>query len=230
MSIATQNDLELVRDAAFRGVADAQLIYGQILLDGKLLDCDPGQAFHWFERAALGGNVLAMNMVGRCLEQGWGVARSATLAAPWFRRSAEEGNEWGMYNLATLLTLGDGVAENKAEAYLWLKRAAEMGHAKSINILGGFYEDGWEVQRDMEKARECYRQAAMLGDFRGYFNFARFLIEEGKVSEAIYWLKKVPETATPAFLAKMRGFFINSPVVAVREFAESLSTEKTVTV
>ncbi|HEY9137317.1 MAG TPA: tetratricopeptide repeat protein [Terriglobus sp.] len=219
---ATQADLELVRAAAQRGVPQAQLIYGQMLLDGKLLPQNATSALHWFERAARGGDVMAMNMVGRCLDQGWGIAASPNLAAPWFRKAAEKGLDWGMYNLATLLTLGSGVKEDKIEALYWLRKAADLNHAKSINILGGFYEDGWVVQKDMAIAKDHYRRAAEGGDFRGHFNYARILASEGREAEALSHLKKVPETATPAFVAKMKQFFAKWPSPALQAFAASL--------
>ena len=219
----TQDDLNLVRAAAERGVCEAQLIYGQMLLDGVLLPRNATAALHWFERAARGGSVMAMNMVGRCLDQGWGVVASPALAAPWFRKSAEMGLDWGMYNLATLLTLGSGVPEDKVEALHWYRKAAALGHVKSVNILGGFYEDGWVVAKDMTVAREHYLRAAEGGDFRGQFNHARMLATAGDVAGALVWLRKVPETATPAFLAKMKLFFAQWPVPALRDFAADLS-------
>jgi TPR repeat protein len=222
MKEADHNSLELVRAAAERGVCQAQAIYGQMHLDGRLVPQNPPLALHWFERAAVGGDVMAINMVGRCLDQGWGVAASPHLAAPWFRKAAERGSDWGMYNLATLLTMGSGVAEDKHEALYWYRKASEMGHAKSINIVGGFYEDGWVVKRDMAAALEWYRRAAIAGDFRGQFNYARLLAERGEVSSALSWLQKVPQTATPAFLAKMKGFLSEMDVPALRDFAAEL--------
>jgi TPR repeat protein len=50
-----------------------------------------------------------MNLVGRCYEQGWGIARDAAAAARWYRRSAEAGYFRGQYNWATLL-----LSENRA--------------------------------------------------------------------------------------------------------------------
>lgn len=225
MTTTEQESLELVRAAAQRGVPEAQALYAQMLLDGKLVQADPAHAFHLFEKAALGGHLDAINMVGRCLDQGWGVAASPHLAERWFRKAAERGLDWGMYNLATLLILGRGIAENKVEALQWLREASALGHAKSINLLGGFYEDGWIVQKDMATARECYRVSAERGDFRGQFNFARLLEVEGKLSEALYWLRKVPETATPAFLVKMKKFLEGSSDSAIRIFAAALSGE-----
>ena len=223
MTEEEQKTLSLVRAAAERGVPEAQALYGQMLLDGRLVERSPAAALAWFERAGVGGDVMAINMVGRCLDQGWGVARSPRLAMKWFRKAAERGLDWGMYNLATLLVLGEhGVPKDRGEAMYWLRKAVELGHVKSMNLLGGFYEDGWEVQQDRATARAYYRDAAVGGDFRGQFNYARLLAEEGDAVGALHWLKLVPETATPAFLVKMKAFLVESPVSALREFAAAL--------
>lgn len=215
-----QNPLELVRAAALRGVHQAQVLYGQMLLDGKQAERNPAAALYWFERSAHGGNLMAVNMVGRCLDQGWGVARSSRLAELWFRKAAERGLDWAMYNLATLLTLGeDGVQQDKTEAFHWLQRAADLGHVKSLNILGGFYEDGWVVSPNRAAARDYYRKAAIGGDFRGQFNYARFLIQEGDLVGALHWLGQVPRTATPAFLEKMKSFLLTQPHRELHNFA-----------
>jgi len=223
MTEEEQNTLSLVRAAAERGVPEAQALYGQMLLDGKLVDRTPAAALQWFERAARQGNAMAINMVGRCLDQGWGVARSPRLAMRWFQKAADMGLDWGMYNLATLLALGeDGVPKDRVMALQLYRRAAEMGHVKSINIIGGFYEDGWEVEQSRERAREFYQQAAKGGDFRGKFNYARMLVEEGDLMGALYWLKQVEETATPAFMQKMRKYLLESPVQGLQEFGATI--------
>jgi TPR repeat protein len=196
--------------AAENGIADAQLRYGQMLLEGRGIKRDPALALRWFKAAADSSNALAMNMVGRCYENGWGIKPDATIATYWFRRAATNGSPWGMYNYATSLTLARGTRTNRAEAFRWLKKAAEMGHAKSMNILGGFYEDGWEVEPDEDTALDCYRRAAEGGDFRGQFNCARLLIERRQIAQAIIWLKRVPETATPAFMQKLHQFLANA--------------------
>ena len=216
-------DLDLVRAAATRGVPQAQVIFGQMLLDGVLLERNPSWALHWFEQAAKGGNLMAINMVGRCLDQGWGVPRSAALAEPWFRKAAERGLDWGMYNLATLLALGEGgIPQDKFQALQWLRRAAELNHAKSINLIGSFYEDGWVVDQNRTLAVEHYRRAGELGDFRGQFNYARFLIAIGDLAAAELWLREVPATATPAFLEKARNFLSTSDDPRVQSLVQTL--------
>ena len=73
-------------------------------------------------------------------------------------RAAEAGLDWGQYNYATSLQLGRGVPQDRAQAFALFQTAAAQGHAKSVNVLGGFYEDGWEVDADPAMAL-CHRPA-----------------------------------------------------------------------
>ena len=188
-------------------MAEAQAVYGQMLLDGG----DARGGFAWFNRAAAQGHLMALNMVGRCYDLGWGTAVDKVRAAKCFRIAAERGLEWGMYNYATALALGEGLTEDKAAALAWFEKAAAMGNAKATNYIGSFHEDGWVVAKDMAKAAECYAVAAEGGDFRGAFNHARMLAEAGRLDEAREWIVRCGETATPAFIGKARAFLAASP-------------------
>ena len=201
-----------VRAAAEAGVAEAQAVYGQMLLDGHGVARDPAAALAWFTRAAAQRHVMALNMVGRCYDLGWGTPIRKERAAQCFRLAAEQGLDWAMYNYATLLALGEGVAEDRAEALAWLEQAAAMGNAKAINFIGSFYEDGWVVAPDMAKAATCYARAAHGGDFRGAFNHARMLGEKGRVEEALAWLARAGESATAAFVDKAAAWLERSGV------------------
>jgi hypothetical protein len=70
------------------------------------------------------------------------------------------------------------------------------------------------VARDLDKAAQCYRVAAQGGDFRGAFNHARMLGAAGEIEEALTWLRRTGETATPAFVGKARDWLSASPVPA----------------
>ena len=52
-----------------------------MLLDGHGMARDPEAALGWFKRAAQADHLMSINMVGRCYENGWGVARDETVAA-----------------------------------------------------------------------------------------------------------------------------------------------------
>ena len=201
-----------VRAAAEAGLAEAQAIYGQMLLDGNGVARDAAAAFDWFKRAAAQHHVMALNMVGRCYDLGWGTPVMKDRAAECFRLAAEQGLDWAMYNYATLLALGEGVSEDKAAALDWLEKAARLGNAKAINFLGSFHEDGWVVPRDMAQAARLYARAAHGGDFRGCFNHARMLGEKGRIDEALGWLARARETATPAFIDKASAWLAASRI------------------
>ncbi len=191
----------LIRAAAEGGVAQAQLILGQMLLDGVELPADPRAAFGWFNRAAASHDMFALNMVGRCYELGWGVAVDPERAAECYRVAAGQGVAEAMYNHATQLALRG----EHAAALDWFRRAAgEPGliGAKAANYIGSFHEDGWAVAADRAEALRHYRIAAEGDDFRGQFNLARLLAEDGATEEALLWLGRVRNRATPAFLDK----------------------------
>lgn len=218
-----------VRAAAEAGVAEAQAVYGQMLLDGHGVARDARAALSWFTRAAAQHHVMALNMVGRCYDLGWGTPVMKDRAAQCFRLAAEQGLDWAMYNYATLLALGEGVAEDKAAALDWLEKAARLGNAKALNFIGSFHEDGWVVPRDMAQAARLYARAAAGGDFRGCFNHARMLGLRGRTEEALTWLARAGETGTAAFVDKacawlaqcgIRGFATRG-VQAMRRAAAS---------
>src|SRR3546814_8414016 len=76
-----------------------------MLLDGVGVAKDERAALAWFAKAANQNHILAINMVGRCYELGWGTPVDKARAAQWYKAAADRGLDWGMYNYATLLAL-----------------------------------------------------------------------------------------------------------------------------
>jgi TPR repeat protein len=206
--------------AAENGIVEAQAVYGQYLLSGHGVDADPVAALTWFKHAADARHPMGMNMVGRCYELGWGTAPHLDVAVYWYRLAAHAGLDWGMYNFGTALALGRGIAEDRVEALAWFKRAAALGHAKSVNFIGGFHEDGWVVEQNLEIAFEHYGRAAHAGDFRGQYNYARMLAARGRAADAAEWMRRVVPHATPAFLLKARAHLSVHPDPVMRALAD----------
>jgi uncharacterized protein len=201
--------------AARAGDAHAQMLHGQRLLDGG----DAAGALHWFHQAARQGLPAAINMVGRCLDQGWGAPESPALAAPWFEAAARAGHDWGRYNLATLLALGRGVAQDRPRALALFRLAAAQGHAKSMTMIGSFHEDGWAVPRNLRLAAYHYARGAEAGDFRGAFNHARMLLDGGDGAAARPWLASALAHGTPRFAAQLRQWLAARPETDLRALA-----------
>ena len=173
-----------IRDAAERGADVAQLIFGQLLLDGRGVSRDLRGALTWFERAAEQGNVEGRNMVGRCHERGWGVPQDYRLAAGHFEQAIKRGHVWAKVNLAqVLMRLGD--TAQRPRAYELFRQAAEQGNLKAINSLARFLEEGWVVPADPVRAAALYRLAAERGDHWAKFNFATLLLVFGDRDRAM---------------------------------------------
>lgn len=205
-ALASPARAALIREAAQAGIADAQALLGQMLLDGVELAKDARAGFGWFMRAAAQGHAMALNMVGRCYDLGWGTAVDKARAAECFRAAAERGLPEAMYNYATLLALGDGVAQDRATALAWLRKAAARGFAKAENFVGSFHEDGWATPVDLLAAAQCYKRAADGGDFRGCFNHARMLVRKGRVREALPWIERAAKLGHARFRGQLHDW------------------------
>lgn len=169
-----------VKAAADAGLPEARLRHGRWLLERGEARAALGQ----FLRAARAGDVDAWNMVGRCLETGWGVAADPRRAARWYLRAARAGHAWGQYNLGHLLLDGLGVARDRRAAYGWYLSAAGQGHARAMNLVARCLEEGWGVASDPAAARDWLRRSAEAGYFRGQFNYATVLAGEGRLEDA----------------------------------------------
>jgi TPR repeat protein len=206
--------------AAGEGEVEAQALLGQILLDGQGIAQDQSLALRWFGIAAERGHLMARNMLGRCHEHGWGVAADASIAAQHYRIAAQAGLDWAMYNLANLLATGRGVAMDHSRALALYRCAAERGHAKSMNLLGRYLEEGQACPEDAAAARDWYRRSAEGGDFRGQFSFAAVLADEGRVEEAIGWLRKALVGGNSKFLRVASESLTNARHAQIRALAD----------
>jgi len=193
----------LVSAAAKFGFIDAQLILGQMFIDGIGVVRDTAAAYDWFRTAAHAGSPAGKNMVGRCHELGWGVAADAAIAATWYAQSAQAGLDWAQYNLANLYLMGNGVTRDIHQAMEWYRCAAAQGHAKSMNMIGRFFEEGWECSPDISLAFSWYRRAAEAGDFRAQYNLAGMLNQMGRSNEAHFWLERALAAGSSDFIAQI---------------------------
>ncbi|WP_313085582.1 tetratricopeptide repeat protein [Pseudomonas sp.] len=207
--------------AAQTGLADAQVMLGQILLEGRGIQRDAALAVRWFRIARAQGTPMAHNMLGRCLEHGWGCPPNAAAAANEYRLAADQGLDWAMYNLANLLATGRGVEQDQAQALELYRRAAALGHAKSMNLLGRYFEEGLVVAADPAAALDWYRRAAEAGDFRGQFSYAAVLMGLQRWEEARHWLIQALSLGHLAFLRKARDQLLAARIEPLVDVAQA---------
>lgn len=150
---------------------------------------DQQQAFEYFHAAARSGHSVALNMLGRAYERGWGCARNATKAAQYFQAAAQQGDAWAKFNLADLMFKGDGTPLDQAGAFLLYAEAAKAGVAKALNMLGLACEEGSGTQKSMEQAIIYYRAGAQSNDCWAAFNMARLALQMDQTMAALPWLE-----------------------------------------
>ena len=98
--------------------------YAHMLFDGRGGEAmDRALAFALYRRAAERGHARAMNLVGRCLEAGWGVGPDRAAAETWYARSAEAGYYRAQFNHAVALL--ERCAFDEARAWLGLASQAD---------------------------------------------------------------------------------------------------------
>ena len=74
------------------------------------------------------GDPDAQTLLGRCYQNGQGVAQDYAQAVAWFRKAAEQGNAHAQCNLGSCYKNGQGVAQDYAQAVAWFRKAADQGH------------------------------------------------------------------------------------------------------
>lgn len=196
-------NIEIIRQKALRGHHLEQVLWGKILLDSIYMPPDAQQARVWFTMAANAGYGPAHNMLGRCSHFGWGTPLNLLQAAAHYEKAANLNDEWGRYNLAILTMRGIGVPQDLKKALGLFQIAAKNGHAKSMNILARFLEEGWEIEQNRAEALAWYKRSAEGGDYRGQHNYATALADSGLQAEALTWWEKALPNATSDILFAM---------------------------
>ncbi len=153
----------------------------------------------WFSRAAAAGDIDAVNMVGRCFDNGWGAAENPATAAVHYRIAAEAGHSWAQYNLGHLYLDGRGVRRGlRYSVFLLPPRGRAATRARD--------EPGRAMLRAGvgNAARSC-RGADMVSAFRrgGLFSRSvqlgrRLLLEAGRLDEAAEWFELAARGGTAA--------------------------------
>ncbi|GBQ93839.1 tetratricopeptide repeat protein [Asaia krungthepensis] len=132
------------------------------------------EAYRLFTEAARSGHPVALNMLGRVFERGWGTARDVTRARELFEAASEGGDGWAFYNLGDLYLVGEGVPINRVCACQAYIEAARRGVGQAFNMLGLLHEEGFgDVLPSVTHARTYFEAGSDCGDVSARANLAR---------------------------------------------------------
>jgi localization factor PodJL len=121
----------------------------------------------------------------------------AAIGGPALRAAAIAGDMTAQYEVAVRFGDGRGVLRNERQAAYWLELAAKQGLAPAKFRLGGYYEKGIGVKKDLVAARDLYLAAAARGNAKAMHNLA-VLYADGVNGRSDYrtaalWFRKAAE-------------------------------------
>lgn len=138
---------ELV-DEARQGNPLAQINMGYAYM-GK----DWKKAFDWFSKSAAQGNLQALEMLGVCYANGYGVEQDEPMAVKlWESVVEEEPSPLALFELGDCYLSGAGCEQNSSKGTDYLQRAVDQGFLLAEGILGLCYLNGDGVQQDERQA------------------------------------------------------------------------------
>ena len=151
--------VELYRQAANMGDAEAQYQLGTCYDLGNGVAQDYKQAVHWWTKAANQGYATAQYNLGLCYDEGYGVAQDYKPAVYWYTQAANQGFAQAQHNLGVCYYNGNGVAQDKARALEWHKKAANQGYPLSQYKLANQYYKGEGTFQSYKLALHWYKKA-----------------------------------------------------------------------
>ena len=178
----TRNDArayELFLKAASAGHARAQVNLGILFLRGQGVARDLVQARAWLEKAAAGGDPLALYALGRAMDESSDQAPADPVrAADLFRRAAEKGHMLAALRYGLALSEGTGLKRDPVTAQRWLILAQENGVPEAALALGDMAartpasRDKAANERIVQSALSWYQVAANGGVPSAQFKLA----------------------------------------------------------
>ncbi|KAI8330699.1 hypothetical protein BC941DRAFT_439954 [Chlamydoabsidia padenii] len=163
--------------AAVAGDTDAQFQVAFMLSNGKGVDKNRSEAFHWYDKAAKNGHKTALYSLGLYYVKGLdGIPKDLQLAGDCFEKAAQLGLVTAMVSLAslyrmlineTLETRNDDptLSYYREQILFWHRKAAALGDSNAQRELGIFYNAGlFGVAQDHTMALDWLSKASRQED------------------------------------------------------------------
>lgn len=139
------------------------------------------QAFGWYTKAAEQNDISAMENIGDCYLEGFGVKQDYQEALRWFRKAEELGSNTAKFRLGKMHEEGRGVKQDYEKAFALYKEAAIEEHSEAHFDLGFFYFNGLVGEKDVVKAVKHFEAATKNGHHHApqYLKLANKELEDG---------------------------------------------------
>lgn len=158
----------------------------------------PFECVPYYQKAADGGIVAAMEKLGRLYKDGRFVRKDDEQYYAFAQRCAGLGNAWGLCELGILAE----ASGDRASAYEYYRAADIQGEIRAAYPLGEMYLEGEVTDRDVSRAVECLKRAADSGDRRSFAALGNLYYRDEYVErddeKAFYWYNLAYSTGSRA--------------------------------
>ena len=146
--------------AAESGVPKIQYDLGIRYFYGYGIEKNYSEAAKWWESSANAGIADSQYNLGLQYYRGIGIPKDKKKARLLIEKAAKQGHEKAQHRLAMIYALDD---EDFTTSLSWLEKSAQQNNVEAQYNLGVFYERGYGVTKDLNKAKEWSQLAADQG-------------------------------------------------------------------
>ncbi|MDR2387919.1 MAG: sel1 repeat family protein [Deltaproteobacteria bacterium] len=176
--------------------------YGQLSLEeikAIKLKAQEGSAFHQNEY----GLILARGHFGQ---------KNKVEAAKYFQMAAEQGYPEALWNLANYLINDPEGPHDEARGLEVLNRGCQIGLPFILNQVGYYYRVGHHFEKNFEKAKEYFFQAAEAGNPMAQYNLGGMYAQgEGfavDYVQAFEWIEKAAQADLVQAIGTLGEFYV----------------------
>ena len=229
--------LEHFKKAAELGHIEAPGAIGYFYSAGLVVEKDDAKAAEFFQKGSEKGSAIAKFNLGRLYLDSKGGLSGAENGVDLMEAAAALGLPEAHTALAEIYFLGlfnEQHLPDYAKALPHVKAAAATDEPAAINMLGVMKQSGLGLEKDEKGAEDCFRRAAMKGDFKAPSNLGHLLNPESKNRsrrvEAGAWLIIAASHGEPIAsrkIAELEQAMSKKDFSAARDKADKLQAEIT---
>ena len=215
ISYGLKEGLNFLEQSAQKSNVKAQSLLSEIYLgiDSNLHGfTDKRLGVYWGKKAAIQGDLMAMNNLGYVYEHGKGVDKSIKKALEWYQKAADSGLALASRNIGTYYQR----VNDFEKAFKYLKTASEQGNTISMLDISTMYLVGNDyINKDLEKSYHWAFKAAKMFDREAMYVVGSYYLQgtgvEKNTDLALYWIAKSIDN-NPNFIksSSERNWYIES--------------------
>lgn len=154
--------LELYRQAADKGDISSPASIAYMYINGLGVEQNNKKAFEYYKISADQGHANSQASIGYMYYKGLGTAKDERAAIRYWLLAADQNHAEATY-YAGAFFIYDASPPNYQAAKEYLEKAVLLGDIDAPYGIGLLYENGFGVEKDLNKAIEYFKQSAELG-------------------------------------------------------------------